>query len=260
MGITELIPGVSSATIAMILGIYERFILALNSLTTREWKNQLGFLIPLGMGIGTALVCFSRVISWLLDTYPQPTLTFFLGLILGMIPFLLKSIAFQTNFQPIHYILLIFSSLLVASTALVGEQHPVKVMTHLSTKEYILLFVSGWLASSLMVLPGISGALVFLILGVYPTVLHALESLNLFIILAVGTGVVTGALITSKIIRYLFFHFQVGTYAVMIGLILGSSVVIYPGGPWTVPLLWTSCFTFFMGLLIAIRLGRIRES
>lgn len=260
MGITELIPGVSSATIAMILGIYERFIAALNSLTTREWNSQLGFLIPLGLGIGTALVLFSRVISWLLETYPQPTLTFFLGLILGVIPLLLKSVHFQNNFRLTHYVLLIISSLLVASTALIGDRDAVMVMTNLSAQEYMLLFVSGWLASSLMVLPGISGALVFLLLGVYPTILHALESFNLLIILVVGLGVVLGALITSKIIRYLFLHFQVSTYAVMIGLIIGSSVVIYPGGPWTVPLLWTSCFTFFMGLLIAIRLGRIRES
>lgn len=260
MGITELIPGVSSATIAMILGIYERFIAALNSLTSKNWKEHLGFLIPLGIGIGTALVLFARVMKWLLESFPQPTLTFFLGLILGVIPYLLKSVRFQRHFRPLHYTILILSALLVALTSLIQEERTVTVLTNLRSADYLLLFASGWLASSFMVLPGISGALVFLLLGVYPTILAAIESFNLFIILVVGSGIILGALLTSKLIRYLFIHFQISTYAAMIGLIIGSCFVVYPRGTWTLPLLMTSCLTFLMGLFVAITLSRTRQS
>lgn len=260
MGVTELIPGVSSATIAIILGIYERFITALNGLTSSAWRTHLPFLIPLGIGVGASLVVFSRVIEWLLLTYPQPTLFFFLGLILGVIPFLLKTVQFRSTFRPNHYVLLIIAALLVASTRLIREDELAVIMTNLTATEYVLLFVSGWLASSFMILPGISGALVFLLLGVYPTVVNALYTFNLPVILVVGSGVVVGVLITSKLIRYLFNRFSIGTYAAMIGLITGSTIVIFPGEPWSIPIILISMLTFLGGVFVAVSFGRVRHN
>lgn len=259
MGITELVPGISSSTVAMILGIYEDLISALSGLTTREWKSHLGFLIPLGLGMVIALLVFSGIIEWLLLSYPKPTLFFFLGLVFGVVPFLLKTIQFRKNFHARHYVFLGIATFLVVISGLFRDNNMTEVMTNLSVQDYILLFGSGWVASTFMVLPGISGALVFLFLGVYPTVINALHTLNFAVIISVGLGVVIGVLVTSKIIRLLFSLYRISTYAVIIGLIFGSAFVIYQHVPGGDSFLLSSIVTFLLGFFFAITLGRVHN-
>lgn len=162
----------------------------------------------------------------------------------------------KVAFKPGHYVLLLIALILIALTGL-GDNHS-GIITDLTTKDYIFLFFVGWLASSCLILPGISGALVFVLFGYYETVTHALSELNFTVILVVGAGIAIGALLTSKLIRFLFQHYTVATYAVMIGLVSGSTFVIFPGIPVTVLNLAISLLTFLIGLFLAIRLGRIK--
>lgn len=90
MGGTDVIPGVSGGTIAVLLGIYDQLIAAINGIFSREWKKHLGFLIPLGIGIVIAIFTVARVMEWLLIHHPKPTFYFFLGLIIGVLPLLLN--------------------------------------------------------------------------------------------------------------------------------------------------------------------------
>ena len=97
MGGADVVPGVSGGTIAFITGVYERFIAALKSVSAaplvellrgrpREaWRAVLGVhwavLLPLGLGIVTAIVTMSRVIKGYMETHPGETYAFFFGLI-----------------------------------------------------------------------------------------------------------------------------------------------------------------------------------
>ncbi len=99
MGAADIVPGVSGGTIAFITGIYERFIEALRSLSpaflfallrgrprealSRALAIHWATLIPLGAGIGLAIVAMSKVITSLMDRHPGPTFAFFFGLILA---------------------------------------------------------------------------------------------------------------------------------------------------------------------------------
>lgn len=231
MGISDLVPGVSGGTIALVLGIYHQLITAINGIFSREWKKSLSFLIPLGLGVVIALFLFSKLIDWLIEFHPQLTFFFFLGLIIGIIPFLMKSIDIKRSFKSNHYILLSVAAILVALTAFLHEEGIDNVMTHLTISNYVLLFFAGWLASSAMILPGISGAFVLLLLGVYPTMTNALSNFNFTIIIVCGSGVAIGILVTSRIINYMLIHFTIGMYAVIIGMVMGSAFVIFPGIP-----------------------------
>ncbi|MEN0642789.1 DUF368 domain-containing protein [Alkalicoccobacillus gibsonii] len=256
MGITDLVPGVSGSTVLMVLGVYERFIASLNGLTTKEWKESLRFLIPLGIGVGSALLIFSRVIDWLLEHYQPVTLFMFLGLVIGIVPILVKEVAIKRTFNPVHYGLLFVSFILIALTSLIPQE--TGLMTDLTFVNYLFLFLSGWLASAALILPGISGSLIFLLLGVYATVINAISTLQLPVIIAVGLGIVVGLLLTSKLVRYLFKEYTSHTYAVMIGLVTGSIVVIYshiePGGS-----VLGCAITFIAGLVIAYLLGSTKK-
>lgn len=90
IGASDLIPGVSGGTIAIILGIYDRLIEAISGFFSKEWKKHIGFLLPLAIGIGTILLLLSRAIKWLLLQYPQPTLFFFSRFNFGCDPIFTK--------------------------------------------------------------------------------------------------------------------------------------------------------------------------
>ncbi len=249
MGISDLIPGVSGGTIAFILGIYDRFLLAISSIFSRDWRRQLGFLLPLALGMGFAILTFSRVIDYLLENHYEPTQFFFLGLIIGVLPFIAKQADVKSHFKAKHITILIVVGALLASMAFIRTNEDV-VITSFTAGTYIRLFFSGWIASMAMLLPGISGSFVLLVIGAYSTVISALSDLNLPVIMSVGAGAAIGFILSSKAIAYLLKEFPHMTFAVIMGLIAGSVFVVFPGIPQTPWTMILCVITFVLGIYV----------
>lgn len=250
MGISDLIPGVSGGTIAFILGIYDELLASISGFFSRNWKQHIGFLLPLGIGMGLTLLLFSRVIEYLLKHYHGPTQFFFLGLIIGVLPFLTKQVGVKKNFKFGHYVIVLIVGMALASMAFVKPLDATAITT-LTSSNALGLFFAGWAGSMAMLLPGVSGSFVLLLLGLYSTAIGALSNLNLPIIAVIGAGVVVGFIVSSKVISYVLAHFTYITFAIIIGLILGSVFVVYPGLPGDGTFLVMSALTFFIGLLVA---------
>ena len=250
MGISDLIPGVSGGTIAFILGIYDRLLTSISGFFSREWKKHIGFLLPLGIGIGLTLLLFSRVIDFLLKNYPQPTQFFFLGLIIGVIPFISKQAGVRKNFKFGHFILLLIVGAALATTAFIKPADSA-VITSLTMQNTVGLFFAGWLGSMAMLLPGVSGSFVLLLLGVYSTAINALSTLNIPIIIVIGAGVIIGFIVSSRVIHFLLERFTHATFAAIIGLIIGSVFVIYPGIPESGTPFVMSVIALITGLIVA---------
>lgn len=256
IGISDLVPGVSGGTIAVILGIYDRLIEGISGLFSRKWKQYIGFILPLAFGAIAAIFLLSHLIDWLLAYYPQPTYFFFLGLILGIIPFLLKKVDYKHSFHFFHYFLLVIACLAIGSIGFFSEREVGQVVETLTLSSGITLFFSGWLASMAMLLPGISGSLVLLLIGAYETVITAITNLNILIIFVVGCGLAIGFIVSSKLIRILLKTMPIYTYAAIIGMVLGSVFVIFPGIESNILLLLVSIGTFITGFYVAVFLGK----
>lgn len=254
MGIADLIPGVSGGTLAVILGIYDRFLTSISGFFSKEWRKHIGFLIPLVFGMGSALLLLSKVIKYMLANFAGPTQFFFLGLVIGVLPVMFKQADVKKNFKIQHYILLIAAVALLAILASMRSDRVMQLGDSLSLFAVIGLFFSGWLASMAMLLPGISGSFILLVLGVYPIAINALSAFDVPIMAAIGTGVIIGFIVSSKAIRYALTHFPQHTYAVIIGLIIGSVFVVFPGVP-SGSMIFISMITFVSGLLLTIFLG-----
>ncbi|HSI66242.1 MAG TPA: DUF368 domain-containing protein [Planococcus sp. (in: firmicutes)] len=252
MGISDLIPGVSGGTIAFILGIYDRLLESISGFFSRDWKKYLGFLVPLGIGIVITLLLFSRVIEYLLEQHYEATQFFFMGLIIGVIPYIMKQAEVKKNFTARHLIILVVIGAALAVTAFIPTEEDLAPITSLTLPIFFLLFFSGWLASMAMLLPGISGSFILLLLGVYSTAINALSTLNIPVALAIGAGVIVGFIVSSKAIQYLLEHFTYVTYAAIIGLILGSLFVVFPGFSADSATLITSLVTFALGLAFTL--------
>ncbi len=256
MGASDVIPGVSGGTIAVLLGIYDRLIAAINGITSKEWKRHLGFLIPLGLGMVIAIFLLANIIEWLFEHYPDPTQFFFLGLIIGVLPYLFNQANAKTTFKAKHFLLLLLGAVIIGSMAFFNAEESA-VMSEMNFSTYVLLFFSGFAGSAAMIIPGISGSFVLLVIGVYVTVIEAISNLYFDIIIVTGLGIAVGILVMSKIIHYFLTNHHSATFALIIGLVIGSTVVIFPGWAGTFPIMIASILTFAAGLAVAYILGRV---
>ncbi|KAB8137969.1 DUF368 domain-containing protein [Gracilibacillus oryzae] len=256
MGASDVVPGVSGGTIAVVLGIYDRLIEAINGLFSKDFKKHLLFLIPLGIGVLSAIFILAGLIEWLFEHYPRPTQFAFLGLIIGVLPFLFNQSNAKKNFKVNHYVFILIGIAIVGSMVFfqTGEPEPV---TEFTSATYLWLFGSGFIASAAMILPGISGSFLLLVIGSYTTIISSIKNLNIVVILVVGIGILLGILIMSKLIHYFLENFPYVTYAFVIGMVIGSVFVIFPGWPVDVMETVVSILTFAGGLLFAYLLGKV---
>ncbi len=225
MGIADAIPGVSGGTIALLLGIYEELIHTISSLNFEQilylrkngfksfWsKINGGFLFSLLLGIGVSLISFVKISSILLDKYPLFVWSFFLGLIIATVYVIYKLIE-KLNFRNILFVLISIMATLLLSSFSTVEINNIGLL-------YILF--CGIIASSAMILPGISGSLILVILGVYTFLINALNNLDILIIIAFILGAIIGLLGFSRVLKYLFNNYRNITYSIMLGLVIGS--------------------------------------
>ncbi|HAR3425425.1 TPA: DUF368 domain-containing protein [Staphylococcus aureus] len=264
MGTSDLVPGVSGGTIALLLGIYNQFIASISGIFSRRFWPSFTFLIPIIIGMLLAMGSLSNLFNYLLSQYHIPTMFFFGGLIIGIVPYLLKISNYKTSFTTKHYMMVIagIAILIVITLMNNGDKHAGETLT-LSTSLIIKYFIAGMCASSAMLLPGISGSFMLLVFGVYGTVMLAISEVvklnfaGLPILLAVGFGVLAGFIISSKIIQYFLTHHKLMTFALIIGFVVGSLFAVFPGLPTNIVMWFVSLVVFIIGFIVSLTLGRI---
>ena len=231
MGIADAIPGVSGGTIALLLGIYEELISTISGLNINLlidlkqngfksfWKKLNGnFLVILIGGIGISLIFFIKISSKLLNDYPMFIWSFFLGLIIATVYVIFKLIKTWDYINIISaFATIILSSIL--SSISVNSSDEISLI-------YIL--VCGIIASSAMILPGISGSLILVIMGVYKVLIDSVNNLEISIIFTFIIGAITGLISFSKILSWLFNNYKNLTYSIMLGLVIGSIGKVWP--------------------------------
>ena len=227
MGTADLIPGISGGTIAFITGIYQRLVHSLSTIDLsfirlfwqRKWmegyknlrKIDFAFFIPLGLGIFTAIISLSRLISFLLTNYTAFTFAFFLGLIAASAVFLYRNLG-EWRFEKILFIAF---GVIIAFVISGGEAIPID-------HSLPTMFISGFIAICAMILPGISGAFILLLLNQYEYVITAIHDFNILVLIIFGLGAITGLLTFSRVLDYVLKKFRTLTLSFLIGIMLGS--------------------------------------
>ena len=233
MGVCDLIPGISGGTIAFITGIYTRLIdsvknfspkLIYDIFTYPIHKNRdrlkedikkldLFFLLVLMLGIGSAFMIGSRIIKFLLMDYFVYTLSFFIGLILASSKIIFNHIQ-NHNIKNIS-----FGFLGIALGLMLSMLVPLTVTPTLG-----YVFLGGFFAVSAMFLPGISGAFILLIMGLYEFMINVLNDIsgNISYFLVFIAGALSGAFCISRIISFLFKKNKCKTLYVLLGLVIGA--------------------------------------
>lgn len=267
IGLANIIPGVSGGTLALTLGIYEKLINCISHIF-KNLKENLKFLIPIGIGAVLSILSLSKVISFSLENYVLPTILFFIGAILGGIPMLLKKVK-GSKITVSNIIIFLLTFGLIILLLFLNSENEVS-FSNMNFMNILLLFVVGVVASATMVIPGVSGSAVLMTLGYYKPILDVIKNLtdfsnlghNMLILIPFGLGIVIGILLIAKVLEFLFKNFEVKTYYGVLGFIFSSifaiiyqNLIINDLFVFSVPSLLIGIVVFALGFGIAYKLG-----
>ena len=237
MGVAEVIPGVSGGTIAFITGIYERLLNAIRAFNpglvnilrkegiASAFKAIDGlFLIKLFAGMVLGFILGLKIITSMLETYPIQVWSFFFGLILASIPLVARRIT-QIRWQEILMFLL--GTVFVYWVTIAAPSQ--------GTEALWFVFLSGVLAISALMLPGLSGSFVLLLLGMYTVIMPAIKDFldhpfgpETKMLITFGLGIIVGVFSFARVLSWTFARYKNQTLALLTGFLLGSLNKVWP--------------------------------
>ncbi|MFK7862679.1 MAG: DUF368 domain-containing protein [Pseudohongiellaceae bacterium] len=234
MGVGDSIPGVSGGTIAVITNIYEQLIQAISQFNLQAirllmsarfkllWQHIHGdFLLILAAGILAGLLISANSVLYLLENYFEILMAFFIGLVFASVWLLRIELRWSKWSCQLAAAFgcgaVVLISMLPSQSAEIG---------------YFIVFCSGMVAICAMILPGLSGAFILLILGVYEFILSALVGLKFDYIIVFAGGCIVGLLSFTHLLAWLLSHYRESVYASISGMLIGS---VYALWPWRIP-------------------------
>ena len=256
IGIAVVIPGLSGSIFAVVVGLYEKMIHAVSDFRKNIKKNIL-FLLPIVLGAVVGILLSTKLILMICETYTQQAYFFFIGLVLGSIPLVLRKLK-SKKFHPAYLLITLFSMGLILlmgffSNGNAGEGAVNTAYYLTGLKDTVLILFSGFLSCALMSIPGVSGSVTLMVLGQYNKVYGAVSectdmlkylisgefdrawesSRSIWLVLAFAIGGIAGFILISKLIAKLLAKFEAQTYYGVGGMILGAIIILFVQGVMT---------------------------
>lgn len=232
-GVANVIPGVSGGTMLVVFGIYDQLTEAISGV--KAIIKNIVFLLFFGVGAGVGILGFAKLIKFLFDNYGVQTNMYFIGLILGSVPMIYRMGTAENKVKPLCIVPFLISGALVVGltmlqNAMGSAEQAAEMVSGFDPVMTVKLLVFSFIAAVAMIIPGLSGSFVMLLLGVYQTVISAIQinDLNFYVIIPVAVGVVLGIILGAKIISTLMKKFRLMAYSAIMGLVIGSVYAILP--------------------------------
>lgn len=239
MGLANLVPGISGGTMLLAAGVYPRFVQAIAEVTTLKFRRE--SMVLLGSVVAFALVAIvllAGVVKGFVVDHRWVAYSVFIGLTLGGVPVVWGLVKDR---GPALW--LGAAAGFVAMAALALSQSGGTSSAATADAGFLMMFVAGVAGASAMILPGISGGYLLLVLGVYVAILTGIDEVKLAlkagsvsalmdpvlsVVLPVGLGVVVGVVVVSNLIRWLLDKYELATLGVLLGLLVGAVVGLWP--------------------------------
>ena len=252
VGIGFITPGLSGGVLAVVFGIYEPLMRFLGNLRDKFIKNVL-FFIPVGIGGIIGVVAFSAVVDFAFQNYAAQFTWLFIGFIAGTFPSLFKT-AGKKGREGWHW--------LVLGLTAVGSVFLMRWLENMTNVQLTPSF-SNWLLSGAMiglgvVVPGMSPSNFLIYLGLYQPMASGIRNLDLGVIVPLALGLILCVLLLARLISWLFKKFYTVMYHLILGIVVGSTIVIIPEGVrgWTIAV---CAVLFIVGALVSYGLAKLDE-
>lgn len=247
---------------AVIMGIFDRLINAVGSFF-KDPKKSLLTIIPIGIGALLGILIFIKPILYMLDEkngLKEATVFLFMGAVIGGIPSVFRETTMgkRRNVQGKSIFLFLIGAAIVLGISLLPKG-TFSVDTDNGFMNAVIFALSGIISSMALVLPGISGSYILLLLGLYETVMKAIDSRNIIKLIPFAIGVLLGIILVAKLLQYLLKKYREGTFTVILGFIVASLVELYPGFPGDIKGIVFTVIFFFGGLIAILYLSKYEE-
>lgn len=238
MGIVNVFP-ISSGTISLVLGVFERFVNAIKSLNHKNFillrkgevtefakRTDIKFLVTIALGILAGMFLTAIFLKKTLQSYEVYTWSFFIGLIMASVIYVMK----RVNRMNVKNVLLVLAGFAI-SFLLSIKSNPY------SNDNFFYLFICGIVGATGMVVPGVSGSHLMLLMGNYELIvteaIPALTRASTFmhgvrILLPFVLGAIVSIVSFSHLLSWLMRDYRDATLSVLAGFMLGSLPVVYP--------------------------------
>ncbi|MCH7870581.1 MAG: DUF368 domain-containing protein [Planctomycetes bacterium] len=249
MGLANLVPGISGGTMILVVGLYNEFITALADVTRLRFsKRSVIFLAIVAGGAAIAILTLAGTLSRAVTLHRSAMFSLFIGLTLGGAPLLMRMLKRFDRSSGIGLLLgLGIMTTLAATNPPRPQEAPFKEAV--VSGEFVIEpsygrdLAAGALGMSAMVLPGISGAYMFLILGRYEAILASIDAAKevatswsqpggetafLHVLIPVGLGAGLGLVLLSNLLKWVLHRHQKVTVAILLGILIGSVIGIWP--------------------------------
>lgn len=244
MGLANLVPGISGGTMLLAVGIYPRFIEAVADTTRLRLRLQpLLLLFVVGCAGGLAILLLAGVLRDLVVHHRWIMYSAFIGLTLGGVPLVWRL------GQPATRVFWGGTAGGLAAMAALALLQSGPTAAGTAASGPFLLAVAGAAGAAAMILPGLSGGYLLLVLGQYEPILGAIDQVleglrgldaRAFteaagVLLPVLVGIAVGATLISNAVRFALRRFRQATLGVLMGLLLGAVVGLWPFAGAAVP-------------------------
>jgi Predicted membrane protein len=231
MGAANVIPGVSGGTIALLTGIFNELVEALNALMSfsswkllfkgklKEFWNAVHgtFLLWLAIGVAVSIFSLAKLMEYVFTHHPVQTWAFFFGLIVVSAFFLLSDIK---GWKVADVFWLVAGIALGAMICILSPSE--------TTSDLWFIALCGAIAICTMILPGISGSFILVLLGKYEYIMKAVSNLDWPVLLVFALGCAVGIVAFSKFLHWLMSRYGRQTLIVLIGFTIGALVKVWP--------------------------------
>ncbi len=252
VGVGFITPGLSGGVLAVVFGIYEPLMRFLGNLREKFLKNVI-FFLPVGIGGMIGVVAFSAVVDYAFSNFAAQFTWLFIGFIAGTFPSLFKKSG-EKGRKTWHWLLLVLVS--------VGMVFFMRWMETIRSVQMAPSFLNWVLSGALIglgvVVPGMSPSNFLIYLGLYQPMASGIRQLDLGVIVPLGLGLILIVLLLARLISWLFKKYFTVMYHLILGIVIGSTIVIIPEGVsgWTIAV---CAVLFVVGALISYALAKLDE-
>lgn len=251
IGIALVIPGLSGSIFAVVVGLYDKILFTVNNFKKNKLKS-VKFLTPIIFGCIIGVLLSTKIVLWICENYTHESYSFFIGLVIGSIPIVVKKVR-RNKFNPFYLIFTIIGFVFIYLISNIDSNYSknyIAINTIQDIGDVFTIFFAGLFSCSLMAIPGVSGSIMLMVINQYGTIYNAIGKFSdfiihminkdiysamdclksIFIILPFIIGAFIGFIFISKLLIFLLSKFESITYCLVGGLVAGAIYTLLKNG------------------------------
>ena len=254
IGLGAVFPGISGGVLSVVFGVY-RPIMELLSDPVHKWRIRLPGLFPYMIGSAAGFFGVANLLSYILETYPEPSVCVFVGLIVGMLPSLWREAGEQG--RTVENVILSCVTLVAMLSLLFWLQNSQNTVE----PGFFSFLFCGFAFALSVIAPGMSFSTILMPLGLYTPFVEGIGHMRPEVLLPGVTGCVVTFICLAKLVNRLFERHYAVMFHGILGIVGAATVMTVPWGSFATSADAASRNLFCMaaGIVAAILLDFMNE-